>query len=76
MAEVVRRALRSSRRDACRGLCRVRPSAPGIVAVALNTSHPDRVADNVEMVLKESRNGFWASMKEEGLIAEDYPYLG
>jgi D-threo-aldose 1-dehydrogenase len=51
-------------------------SAPGITAIALNTSHPDRVADNVEMVLKESPNGFWSSMKEEGLIAEDYPYLG
>jgi D-threo-aldose 1-dehydrogenase len=51
-------------------------SAPGIVAIALNTSHPDRVADNVEMVLKESPNGFWASMKEEGLVAEDFPFLG
>jgi D-threo-aldose 1-dehydrogenase len=51
-------------------------SAPGISAIALNTSHPDRIADNVEMVLKQSPSGFWASMKEERLIAEDYPYLG
>ena len=51
-------------------------SAPGIVAVALNTIHPDRVSENVESVLKKVPDAFWASMKEEGLLAEDYPYLG
>ena len=51
-------------------------SAPGIVAVALNTSHPDRVPDNVESVLTKVPDAFWSSMKEEGLLAEDYPYLG
>jgi D-threo-aldose 1-dehydrogenase len=51
-------------------------SAPGIAAVALNSSHPDRVADNVESVLKKVPDSFWASMKEEGLLAEHYPYLG
>jgi D-threo-aldose 1-dehydrogenase len=51
-------------------------SAPGIVAVALNTVHPDRVADNVESVLKKLPESFWASMKEERLLAEEYPYLG
>jgi D-threo-aldose 1-dehydrogenase len=50
-------------------------SAPGIAAVALNTSHPDRVAENVKMVLKKAPAAFWASMKEEGLVANDYPYL-
>jgi D-threo-aldose 1-dehydrogenase len=51
-------------------------SAPGIAAVALNTSHPDRVAENVAMTLKKAPPAFWASMKEEGLLAADYPYLG
>jgi D-threo-aldose 1-dehydrogenase len=51
-------------------------SAPGIVAVALNTSHPDRIADNVESVLRKVPDSFWSSMKEEGLLAADYPYLG
>ena len=51
-------------------------SAPGIVAVALNTSHPNRIAENVESVLKKVPDGFWASMKEEGLLTADYPYLG
>jgi D-threo-aldose 1-dehydrogenase len=51
-------------------------SAPGIVAVALNTCHPDRVAENIESVLKKIPDSFWGSMKEEGLLAEDFPYLG
>jgi D-threo-aldose 1-dehydrogenase len=51
-------------------------SAPGIVAVALNTSHPERIADNVNSVLRKVPNSFWVSLKEEGLLEEDYPYLG
>lgn len=51
-------------------------SAPGIVAVALNTGHPNRIAENVEFVLQNVPDSLWASMKEEGLLAEDFPYLG
>jgi D-threo-aldose 1-dehydrogenase len=51
-------------------------SAPGIVAVALDTTHPDRVAENVESVLTSVPSSLWASMKEERLLAADYPYLG
>jgi D-threo-aldose 1-dehydrogenase len=51
-------------------------SAPGIVAVALDTTHPDRVAENVESVLTTVPSSLWASMKEERLLAADYPYLG
>jgi D-threo-aldose 1-dehydrogenase len=51
-------------------------SAPGIVAVALNTCHPDRIAENIESVLKKVPDSFWTSMKEEGLLAEEFPYLG
>jgi D-threo-aldose 1-dehydrogenase len=51
-------------------------SAPGVVAVLVNTTFPDRVATNVESVVTKGPDGFWASMKEEGLLAEDYPYLG
>jgi D-threo-aldose 1-dehydrogenase len=51
-------------------------SAPGIVAVALNTSRPDRIAENIEFVLQQVPDNLWATMKEEGLLAEDYPYLG
>jgi D-threo-aldose 1-dehydrogenase len=51
-------------------------SPPGVIAVALNTSHPDRVAENVASVLNKVPESFWAAMKEEGLLAVDYPHLG
>jgi D-threo-aldose 1-dehydrogenase len=51
-------------------------SGPGVVAVMLNSSHPDRVAENVGCVQRTVPDIFWASMKEEGLLAADYPYVG
>ena len=51
-------------------------SPPGVIAVALNTSHADRIAENVESVLNKVPDGFWSAMKEERLIDSDYPYLG
>lgn len=51
-------------------------SCPGVVAVLVNSSHPDRVAENAVSVQRPVPDIFWASMKEEGLIAADYPYLG
>lgn len=51
-------------------------SGPGVVAVILNSSHSDRVAENVGCVQRLVPDLFWASMKEEGLLAADYPYLG
>lgn len=50
-------------------------SGPGVVAVMLNSSHPDRVAENAECVQRLVPDLFWASMKEEGLLAADYPYV-
>jgi D-threo-aldose 1-dehydrogenase len=50
-------------------------SGPGVVAVALNTSHPDRVGENVEAVVKPVPTQFWASLKEEGLIADEFANL-
>jgi D-threo-aldose 1-dehydrogenase len=44
-------------------------SAPGVVAVAIDTARPDRVAENVQSVLTTVSGEFWESMKEEGLIA-------
>jgi D-threo-aldose 1-dehydrogenase len=51
-------------------------SVPGVVAVALNTSHADRIAENVAATTTPVPPQFWASLKEEGLIANDYPYAG
>lgn len=51
-------------------------SVPGVVAVALNTSHADRIRENVAAVATPVPPQFWASLKEEGLVAKDYPYVG
>ncbi|MEX0612281.1 MAG: aldo/keto reductase [Pirellulales bacterium] len=48
-------------------------SAPGVVAVALDTSRPNRVAENVESVVTKVPDAFWLAMKEERLLEEDYP---
>ena len=50
-------------------------SVPGVVAVALNTSHADRIRENVAAVSTPVPPQFWASLKEEGLLAKDYPYV-
>jgi D-threo-aldose 1-dehydrogenase len=50
-------------------------SAPGVVAVELNSSYPDRVAENIESVTTKVPVAFWTSMKEEGLLSADYPDL-
>jgi D-threo-aldose 1-dehydrogenase len=49
---------------------------PGVVAVLLNSSHPDRVAENASYVQRLVPDLFWASMKEEGLLATDHPWAG
>jgi len=44
-------------------------SAPGVVAVAVDTTQPERVAENVRSVLTRVPGSLWESMKEEGLLA-------
>jgi D-threo-aldose 1-dehydrogenase len=51
-------------------------AVPSVVAVRLESSSPERVAENVEAVLRKVPDVFWASMKEERLLSEDYPHLG
>ena len=41
---------------------------PGVKSVALSTSHPDKVKENIDMVTKEISASFWEAMKNEGLI--------
>ena len=48
-------------------------SPPGVAAVALNTSRPCRVAENVAAVEATVPNEFWVDLKTAGLIASDYP---
>jgi len=50
-------------------------SAPGVVSIALNTTNPNRVEENVQLAYQEIPNEFWAALKNEGLISKDYKYL-
>jgi D-threo-aldose 1-dehydrogenase len=50
-------------------------SPPGVISIALNTSRPDRVKQNVNSVTASIPAKFWVALKAEGLISPDYPYL-
>jgi len=51
-------------------------SVPGVVSVALNTSQPERIRQNAAAVQADVPKAFWQSLKQEGLVARDYPHLG
>jgi D-threo-aldose 1-dehydrogenase len=51
-------------------------SHPAISSMALNTSKPEKMNRNVEILQRSIPGEFWTAMKEQGLIAADYPYLG
>ncbi|TWU48723.1 Pyridoxal 4-dehydrogenase [Rubripirellula tenax] len=51
-------------------------SPPGVIATALNSSRPDRIAQNVALCTSKPDSAFWVAMKEASLIAADYPFLG
>jgi D-threo-aldose 1-dehydrogenase len=48
-------------------------SLPGVVAVQIDSSYSDRVAENVRSAFVEVPANFWASMREEGLLGTDVP---
>ncbi|KLU06936.1 L-fuco-beta-pyranose dehydrogenase [Rhodopirellula islandica] len=50
-------------------------SPPGVVATALNSSQPNRIAQNVRLVSAQPPAEFWASMKHDGLINVSYPFV-
>ena len=50
-------------------------TAPGVTAISLNTSNPDRIKANVESASAKIPDGFWKAMKNKGLISRDYPYV-
>jgi len=51
-------------------------SHPGVKSISLNTSKPERVQDNIQSVQVSISDDFWIKLKDEQLIAGDYPYLG
>ncbi len=50
-------------------------SHPAIVSIALNTSKPEKMNRNVEIIQREIPASFWSALKEEGLIDPAYHYL-
>jgi D-threo-aldose 1-dehydrogenase len=50
-------------------------SHPAIASLALNTSKPEKMKRNVEILQKEIPSRFWEDMKGKGLIDPGYTYL-
>jgi D-threo-aldose 1-dehydrogenase len=50
-------------------------SHPAVVSIALNTSKPDKMNRNVEILQKEIPDSFWTALKEKGLIDPHYKYV-
>ncbi|MDQ7027910.1 MAG: aldo/keto reductase [Anaerolineae bacterium] len=50
-------------------------SHPAINSVAMSTSKPERVKQNVDLVSNELSADFWVALRKAGLLADDYPYL-
>ncbi len=48
---------------------------PGVVSIALNTSDPSRIKENIKMVMATVPAEFWHEMVKARLIEETYPYL-
>lgn len=55
--------------------CQFALSVPGVDALALNTSRPERVAENVALVHDSVPDDLWHDLKAEGILRGDYPYL-
>ncbi len=50
-------------------------SAPQICGVALNTSKPERIAQNKKTLSKKLPDGFWKALKETAIIDPAYKYI-
>ncbi|MCK4748526.1 MAG: aldo/keto reductase, partial [Bacteroidales bacterium] len=50
-------------------------SHPAIVSIALNTSKPEKMNRNVEILQREIPASFWEAIREAGLIDPEYRYV-
>ena len=51
-------------------------SVPAVACLALNSSKPSRIADNVALAHTEIPPALWTDLKREQLIDPEYPFLG
>lgn len=50
-------------------------SHPAVVSIALNTSKPEKMKRNVEVLQRQIPQNFWIALKEEGLVDPEYQYI-
>ena len=50
-------------------------NAPGVVSIALSTTSPHRIKENLDLAHQPISKPFWDAMKAEGLIRADYNYV-
>ncbi len=50
-------------------------SAPQICGVALNTSNPKRMSQNIKTLSKKFPDDFWKTLKDHSIIDPEYKYL-
>jgi D-threo-aldose 1-dehydrogenase len=50
-------------------------SHPAMVSMALNTSKPEKMNRNVEILQREIPDAFWKEMKSKGLIDPEYNFV-
>lgn len=50
-------------------------SHPAISAIALNTSHPEKMHDNINTLITDLPEKFWKELKKNGIIDPDYQYV-
>ena len=50
-------------------------NAPGVVSIALSSTNPKRVKENIDIAHVKIPKEFWKRMKEKSLIRESYSYL-
>lgn len=51
-------------------------SPPGVESVALSTTSPSRIPENLRFATEPVPAALWGEAKELGLISADYPHLG
>ncbi len=50
-------------------------SHPAVSSLALNTSKPEKMPHNVEVIQSKAPTGFWDDMRDSGLISASYKYI-
>jgi len=50
-------------------------SHPAITGIALNTSQPGKMEENVRIILSDLPAGFWKALKDNGIIDPEYKYV-